>query len=577
MKKSEFTLEHALYALALVVGLGLRFLHLAALPLSDNEAGWALQALQVTRGLHPAIGANAAYVHLTALLFFIFGGTDFLARVWPALAGSALVLAPWFLRGRLGRIPALLLAFGLAIDPGLAALSRLAGGPMLAVVAVVFAIVMWLDGRRALAGLFGGLALLSGPSAWFGLLGLVLTWAFSAGIWRKAPVSVEPEADGLEPTSKPVGIRTEGLKAALAWGLGTLLLVGSLLLLSPKGLSSLFTAFLEFVRGWWQSSGIPFWQPLLALPAYELLPLGFGIAAAVRGILKKDAFSIQLSLWALVALVLVVICPGRQTGSLAWALLPLWTLAVMELGKHFDFEGRNLWELAATATLVLALVVFGCLNLATLTTLDPTTQPAHLRMLMLLAVVLLIIISLLLVATGWSEPVARLGGVWSGVLVLTAFTVAVSTGATGLRQPLTAELWLPGTRSENAALISKVADEISVLNTGASAQLPLTIAGVDSPALRWLFRNWQVQEVVALSPDSTPKLVITPDSVKLNLTVEYRGEGLDLRDAPDWMKLTSADWLKWFVYRQAPKTNEKIILWVRSDLMLDNQATPATP
>ncbi len=187
MKKFEPTLEHAFYALALAIAVGLRFLHLGALPLSDFEADWALQALHITQGLKPAIGPNPAYVHLTAVLFFIFGATNFLARFWPALAGSALVLAAWFLRGRLGRIPALILAFGLAIDPGLVAMSHLAGGPMLAIIFLVLTALMWMDGRRAAAGLFAGLALLSGPSVWLGLVGVGLAWVFGSGIGRKAP------------------------------------------------------------------------------------------------------------------------------------------------------------------------------------------------------------------------------------------------------------------------------------------------------------------------------------------------------------------------------------------------------
>jgi predicted membrane-bound mannosyltransferase len=176
MKRTEPTLEHAFYALALALAIGLRFLHLGALPLSDYEANWALQAWRVAQGLKPAIGPNPAYVHLTAITFYIFGASNFLARFWPALAGSALVLAPWFLRSRFGRTPALVLAFGLAFDPGLVAMSHLAGGPILSTTCLVLTGLMWLNGRRAAVGFFAGLALLSGPSFWFGLLGLALTW-----------------------------------------------------------------------------------------------------------------------------------------------------------------------------------------------------------------------------------------------------------------------------------------------------------------------------------------------------------------------------------------------------------------
>ncbi|MBA4379993.1 MAG: hypothetical protein C0393_04795, partial [Anaerolinea sp.] len=168
MTNRRISLEHALYALAFSLALTLRFLHLGALPLSDFEADWALQALQVARGAHPAIGPNPAYVLLTSIPFYIFGASDFLARFWPALAGSILVLTPFFFRDRLGRVPALILAFALAFEPGLLALARVAGSLILAVSFLVLAWAMWRDGRYPLAGVLGGLALLSGPALWMG-------------------------------------------------------------------------------------------------------------------------------------------------------------------------------------------------------------------------------------------------------------------------------------------------------------------------------------------------------------------------------------------------------------------------
>jgi hypothetical protein len=575
MKKFQPTFEHALYALALAIAVGLRFLHLGALPLSDYEADWALQALRIVQGLKPAIGPNPAYVHLTAALFYILGATNFLARFWPTLAGCALVLTPWLLRGRFGRIPALILAFGLAIDPGLVALSHLAGGPMLAITFIVLTGLLWLDGRRALTGLFAGLALLSGPSVWFGLLGLALAWAFVLAFGKKVPAQVETKAAGGETGAGPARFRPGDLRVALLWGLGTLLVVGSLFVLSPKGLSAFAMSFVASLRGWWTLSDVPLWQPLLALPAYEILPLAFGIAGVVRGILKQDADSVRLGLWALAALVLALIYPGKQTGDLAWALLPLWALAALELSHHMDFAGHNLWEVAGTVTLVVAFLVFGWLNLASVTNMDLSANLAHTRLGLLAAVLFLIVLSLLLVGTGWSAAVARLGGVWGGLIAVTLFTIAMATGAAGLRQPLTAELWQPEPRAGRVDLILKVANQISDLNRGYADQLPLTVLNVNSPALHWLFRDWQVQEVSELAPEATPELIITPQG-NVSLSAEYRGEALVLREVADWDHATSANWLKWYVYRQMPLLGEDVILWVRSDLMLDSQGQSST-
>jgi hypothetical protein len=576
MRKFEPTLEHAFYALAFAIAIGLRFLHLGALPLSDYEADWALQALRVVQGLRPAIGPNPAYVHLTAVLFYMFGATNFLARFWPALAGCGLVLAAWFLRCRFGRIPALILAFGLAIDPGLAAMSHLAGGPMLAITFLVLAALFWLDGRRALAGLFAGLALLSGPSVWLGLAGVGLAWAFGAGIGKKAPKQVDENIPQDELPAARLPFSLEGWQTALYWGIGTLVIAGGLLFFSPKGYPAIVSALGIFLRGWWTLSDVALWQPLLALPAYELLPLAFGIAGAVRGIIRRDVVSLRLAIWALAALVLALFYPGKQTGDLAWALLPLWILTARELSLHFDLQGMLRWEVAGTATAVVAFLVFGWLNLASISNMDWSSDLLHTRLYLEAAVVLLIALSLLLVGTGWSTSVARLGGVWAGVLALTLFTVAMSTGAAGLRQPLTMELWQPAPRTGRVDILLKVASQISDLNRGSEQRLPLTILGVDSPALAWLFHDWPVQQVNQLAPDAKPELIISPAG-NLSLTVQYRGEALDLYESADWMNLTPVEWLKWFVYRQTPLRRDNVILWVRSDLLLDSQNTAPAP
>ena len=574
MKKFEPTLEHAFYALALAIAVGLRFVQLGALPLSDYEAGWALQALRVIQGLKPAIGPNPAYVNLTAIMFYVFGPTNFLARFWPALAGCILVVAAWPLRVRIGRIPALILAFGLAIDPGLVAMSHLAGGPMLAITCLVLTALLWMDGRCAAAGFFAALALLSGPSIWLGLLGLGLAWAFGSGVGKKAPAQAGEDAMPPESGSGATRFRPQELRSALYWAIGTLVIAGSLFFLSPKGLPAFVASLGTFLHGWYTLSDVQLWRPLLALPAYEILPLGFGIVAAVRGILKRDTDILRLSIWALVALLLALIYPGKQTGDLVWALLPLWTLAALELGRHFDFAGNNLWEVAGTMTVVVAFLVFGWLNLASITNMDLGSDLAHTRLWLLAAVLLLIVLSMLLVGTGWSVSVARLGGVWGGVIVLTLFTIAMTTGAAGLRQPLTVELWQPEPRTGRVDVLLNVATQISELNRGDAAQLPLTILNEDSPALHWLFRYWQVQDVPELAPDATPALIISP-SGNLSLSVKYRGEPLVLHETGVWDKVSPSDVLKWFVYRQLPLQQDNVILWVRSDLMIDSQDTAA--
>ncbi|PWB71113.1 MAG: hypothetical protein C3F07_15135, partial [Anaerolineales bacterium] len=174
--------EGWLYWLAFLIALGFRLIQLGAAPLTDSEAGLALQALHIAQGKAVLLGPQPAYILLTSILFLITEATNFTARFLPAVIGGSLVFVPYFFREKLKPRIAIVLAFLIAFDPGMVALSRQAGGTILAVTFLLFAWAMWRDGRALPAGIFAGLALLSGPSIWSGLLVLGLTWLFFRGM-----------------------------------------------------------------------------------------------------------------------------------------------------------------------------------------------------------------------------------------------------------------------------------------------------------------------------------------------------------------------------------------------------------
>src|SRR5512147_1735112 len=181
MNSSSIKNEGWLYGLAFLIALGFRFIQLSASPLTDSEATLALQALHIALGKAPLLSPQPGYILLTSILFAVIESTNFMARFVPALVGSALVFAPYFFREKIKPQPALILAFLFAIDPGLVALSRQASGTILAVTFLLFAWGMWLNRRAIPAGIFAGLALLSGPSLWMGLLILGLSQLFLQG------------------------------------------------------------------------------------------------------------------------------------------------------------------------------------------------------------------------------------------------------------------------------------------------------------------------------------------------------------------------------------------------------------
>ncbi len=89
--------------------------------------------------------------HGNSLVFFLFGDSDYTARLLYAIFGIALVFLPYFFRRRLGRAGALVVAGMLAFSPAMLYFSRFARNDIImAVWTLGLAIVIWryLDERK---------------------------------------------------------------------------------------------------------------------------------------------------------------------------------------------------------------------------------------------------------------------------------------------------------------------------------------------------------------------------------------------------------------------------------------------
>ena len=182
-----------------------------------------------------------------------------MARFVPALVGSLLVFVPYFFREKLNPRPALILAFLFAFSPGLVALSRQANGTMLAVTFLLFAWAMWINGRAIPAGVFAGLALLSGPSLWAGLLALGLTWIFRRGTEARSTTRMKKKLAHLRlrPITGTISsliilsqFSNIELRPTLIALIVTLIFGGTLFFISPNGLSAWLSSLPAYLSGW---------------------------------------------------------------------------------------------------------------------------------------------------------------------------------------------------------------------------------------------------------------------------------------------------------------------------------------
>jgi hypothetical protein len=591
MNSSPFKHEGWLYWLAFLIALGFRLIQLGASPLTDSEATLALQALNIAQGKAPLLGPQPGYILLTSILFAVINTTNFMARVVPAIVGSALVFAPYFFREKIKPRPALILAFLFAIDPGLVALSRQAGGTMLAVVFLLFAWAMWRSRRLIPAGIFAGLALLSGPSLWAGLLALGLTWLFLQGM-TKTPTETTDQSSVSTPQS-PLTLTSYQLpiteyRPTLLALLITVLFGGTLFFASPNGLSAWLSALPEYLKGWTAPSAMTSGRVLLAFFAYEALGIFLAILSLVRGYRTKSRRILRLGLWLGVALLLAVFY--RQPGELVWVILPLLALAAMELSRAFNIFAEERVEVGVVVLVLMILLVYiwfdvSKIALDPINNLAPTALPLFGRIfqlagaayIILLGAFLIIILCVTFVAFGWSTRTAWLGTTWAFVIFLGVYSLGAAWGASGLRAQNGIEFWTPDPAPVQANLLRSTLDDISEFSLGHDKAQPVTVMGIASPALEWILRDRSVEMVSTLDPQVAQPIVITPMMNDLGLPAAYRGQDFTWRQRPTWEQIQNPDWIRWLVFRQLPRENETIILWVRDDLFPDARETSQEP
>ena len=600
----KITLEASLYGAALLLALVLRLYNLGSAPLTDSEAGWAMQGLQLARpALQPAawsFGSQPAYVILTGISFALFGASDFLARFWPALLGGLLALAPYAWRRELGRSAALILAFGLALDPGLVVVSRQAGGPMLALGFGLLSLSLWRLGRTIASGILAGAALLSGPAILTGGLGVGAALGLTRLLKRPAAAqtTIEGEIEAETTQQRPLNAfwqRPELRKLGIVAAAGVLL-IGTFFIRYPQGLSAWFATLPDYLSAWTAPSGVSAVKLLATLIFYQPFALIFAIVGIGRLILgstaeaspSEDAIETEapikeaeqtnittsalLWLWFLAALLLALLPAGRQVADLVWALPPLWALAALELA-HYLPEGKvhATARLTAVAEAILVLILCGLFW----NTMIASTQSAvtvgiptdGLRLAVLAGVLALIALTTALVSLGWSWRDGQLGLVWGLSAAFLIYLTAALWGAAQLRPNQPQELWgtIPG--SGQADLLSKTIADLSNWNTGFPQMIDI-ISEVDTPSLRWLLRDMPNSRFVN-SPaiDERPSLLLTRSGQETPaLTAAYRGQDFAWWVLPGWEGMLPPDTISWLAFRQAPTISEQIILWARSDL-----------
>jgi predicted membrane-bound mannosyltransferase/DNA-binding beta-propeller fold protein YncE len=117
---ANWTWEHAAYALILLIAIVSRFWDMGARAMSHDESLHTYFSYNLAMGKgfqHTPLMHGPFLFHVTALSYFLFGASDFTARLPFAIFGIVLVLMPLAFRKELGREGALAASILLLISP----------------------------------------------------------------------------------------------------------------------------------------------------------------------------------------------------------------------------------------------------------------------------------------------------------------------------------------------------------------------------------------------------------------------------------------------------------------------------
>jgi len=550
------------FLMVFVIALGLRFSQLNALPLDDIEAVDALSALALADNKSPIDAINASYSYLTSTLFRMLGSNEWLARFWPALAGSLLAILPFMFRHKWGQGKSLIFASGIAILGPFVALSRFAGGESLGLLALGLAFITLSKSNWIWAGALLSIGLLSGPTIYLGLISAMLALLIGMTIFRKSTMG-KWLAEGKSDWQKYF----DSSKLAIGFFAG-ILITSTVFLTRLQGVSLIGNGIAAFIEGWRTQSGLPLNQMLLAVFSYAfpvLIFASFSIPAAFK---ERDPKNQLLLILFITSLTLVLVYPGRRAEDLVWPMIPALMLAADLLSRWLTVPAERQPQVVATLFLLLVLAIFQWLNFAALSNFELGSEAFQSRVIVTWGVPVVAVIALALIAGGWSRdvPVYALAIAGSSILIAIAISQSARIGKADILAPYS--LWRNAQASGQAYLMTESLHLLSDLNYGRAGELYVDLR-FESPGMEWLLREWPIFErgEGQLAPD----VIIDSDSADLPAETEsYRGQDFVWTRSASWPEKWPPNFFAWWLFQEAPTQNQNIALWAREDLFPQN-------
>lgn len=564
MKKKLFTIEYLIYALIITVGIAFRFINLGHLPLSDFESTISLHALSLMAGENGVSFSDQTFLsNFQAILFFLFGNSNFIARLFPAVVGVLFILTPFLFRNFVNPKMMIILSFWIALSPTFISLSRQVDSTILFLFSISIFLYFFIKHSAIPSAVFFVIGLLSGKIFLLVLIPSLISLMYVYLFLNKQDNSIYNQIIQL---IRSFQWKKFGLSSIVAY-----VLLSTFGFIFPGQLSGVGYGINVYLNSWSQLSSFTLPDLARGLLFYELPAIIFGLIGIVFIILKNQIVGLYITGLITFSIIQIVLMTEK---TIIMNVIIVFSLMIAGsfFINQFLFIPRQLKMKIMIVTLI-ALSILFFISLAFMSMFANSYQGEQentLRIFFIIAGFALIIGAGLLAGWAISWEIAGKSFLLLSISYFLIFTISASVNASGLREPYQNEILSINPIPIEQDLLINTLESYSEWNHGNKNSIKIHILGDQSPSMYWALRTFDnISKGDVIPLDEEIDAIITKADQNLVQADSFRGQDILWTSKPAWSSMTANETAQWILSRRAPQDmlfQNSIIIWIRNSL-----------
>ena len=480
-------------------------------------------------------------------------------RLIHVIAGSLIVVLPFFLRNYIGNLASLIFGFFLAIDPFLIANSILITGNTLAILVGCGIVLSLIKGKYHFIPFLLVFMAVSGRGFAHFLLVSLICIIFIPGA-KPVLKSIKGQFSEFEPPPTQWVFHILGL------------MILALIFFIDKTDLGIFAAdlanFVKGIQGGYQAENLPWLYPVALLFYVPLAIVMAFVSISQKPFSNKGIFFVG---WIVASLFLTIINPSHRVIDLVWVTIPLWIIAAKALQKLIN-ELIPVFKENLVFLLILAVCIGNLyLGLLRMTYKLKFGLPAIDTLSALLSIVVLIIALVIYWAYLKNLKTSLMNLTTILILFLMLGQISNASYTAGISGNPETEIFWDGYFSDKS-IVNKL------IETSIKNQLG-TLGGIEIWADRsirsdviWDIRTEKlIRQIASEAPEKDYPVIIRSSEAPINLTSLYLGQKFIANDYPLWVRspissLLQANFWSWVFMRESRPFHEYNYLWLKTDL-----------